>query len=215
MRLATKIVSGGHERVSRAHDEKGHCALRVTDVPDAFVSGITHLRRLAFGIYPSQPWYTYPAIRALDHILQPEFRVFEFGGGLSTQYYERRCAEVHTVEDNQEWFARIKKRTSKAMVYYLTGQLYVDKINEFPEGYFDLIAVDGSNRLACFLAANARLRRGGYLVLDDTDKEQTMTGPISTLDAMICASTEFDTVRCTGWIPGSFWVKETTICRKL
>lgn len=131
---------------------------------------------------------------------------------MSTLWYERNCAEVHAVEDDAAWFEVISKRTRSARVYHLRDQDYVNKIREFPLGYFDLISIDGSDRLACFEIAEKYLRPGGMLLVDNTDKDRPSKGDLYQIDCRLTESTAYKVYRFTGWTHGNFFPQETTIC---
>ena len=47
---------------------------------------------------------------------------------------------------------------------------YASSIDAWPEEYFDMIVVDGRARPSCMLHAWPRLRKGGLLVLDNSDR---------------------------------------------
>lgn len=215
--IAVKCISGAPQRVTRAHSEKGQAALKPRDLLDAIMSGATTIRRVAFGIRPRLPWLTYPALRALRGIVGSSSRIFEFGGGMSTVYFAEVLAasEVITVEDDGEWFLETANLAPRARVFSVCGDEYINKIKDFPLNYFDLIVVDGTERVECFRAAEPHLKKGGHFILDDTDKDFASKGGLYVLDRLVGASDGYRTQRYTGWIPGSFWVKETTICCKL
>jgi FkbM family methyltransferase len=48
---------------------------------------------------------------------------------------------------------------------------YATSIEEFPNRYFDLIVIDGRARPSCFLHAMDKVRFGGYIVLDNAERE--------------------------------------------
>ena len=56
-----------------------------------------------------QAWITFPAIDCLKELIQPDFQVFEFGGGGSTLFFCRRAKHVVTVEDHAEWFSKLQE----------------------------------------------------------------------------------------------------------
>src|SRR5690348_4410793 len=56
------------------------------------------------------PWITYPAIRFLAGRVEPHFRVFEFGSGLSTLWWAQRVAHVVSVEHDPAWHRSVSKR---------------------------------------------------------------------------------------------------------
>ncbi|MEZ4939323.1 MAG: hypothetical protein R3D58_00555 [Saprospiraceae bacterium] len=48
---------------------------------------------------------------------------------------------------------------------------YVRQIECFPEGYFDLILIDGRARTSCITVAISRLCRNGILIVDNTERK--------------------------------------------
>lgn len=53
------------------------------------------------------PWFTYPAIEFLRDILSSEMRVFEYGSGFSTRFFNAHASEVVSVEHDEEWACRL------------------------------------------------------------------------------------------------------------
>ena len=53
---------------------------------------------------------------------------------------------------------------------------YAKAILDFPINSFDLVFVDGRNRAECTKHAVSRVKPGGYLVLDDSQREQYQVG---------------------------------------
>jgi hypothetical protein len=49
---------------------------------------------------------------------------------------------------------------------------YVKTVDAFPEGSFDLVVVDGRARASCVHHGLARVRPGGVLLLDDSDRPE-------------------------------------------
>jgi predicted O-methyltransferase YrrM len=52
---------------------------------------------------------------------------------------------------------------------------YVQAIDTFPDDSFDLVLVDGRSRAACLHHAAPKVRRGGMLILDDSNRESYQT----------------------------------------
>ena len=48
---------------------------------------------------------------------------------------------------------------------------YVESINQYPDGFFDLVVVDGRARPSCIKHAISKLKTGGYILLDNSDRE--------------------------------------------
>lgn len=127
------------------------------------------------------PWYTYPAIDWLANRVKPSDRVFEFGGGYSTLWFSRRVHTVVTVEHNQAWFNRLQQLVGANVTLLLSpssgdevkskGQSeYLRPIEQYPQRGFDVIAIDGVERVSCVFAAVARLREDGIMIFDNSDR---------------------------------------------
>jgi hypothetical protein len=211
-RILTKVFRGSNFRRSRLHDEKDNWAIRsASDLGDAGFALLTAILRVSTGYRPAIPFIALNAFRFLKKRLPANARVFEWSSGMSTLWYERNCAEVHAVEDDADWFKVISSRTKRARVYNLEGQDYVNKIREFPVGYFDLISIDGSDRLACFEVAQEYLRPGGMLLVDNTDKDRASKGDLYQIDCRLAENAQYKVYRFTGWTHGNFFPQETTI----
>lgn len=53
----------------------------------------------------------------------------------------------------------------------LSYEKYVKAIDEYPGNYFDIIVVDGRARNCCIKRAIPHLKKGGFLVVDNTDRK--------------------------------------------
>ncbi len=207
---------GSALRRSRFHTEKGQFAVRgVQDAADAASAFLTAALRVVFGHLRAQPWIAANAFRYLSARLGPSARVFEWGAGMSTLWYDRNCAEVHAVEEDAAWSRRVQERARRATVYLLQGAAYVSKIHDFPAGYFDLVSVDGSQRHECCRAALGHLKTGGLLLVDNTDKDRTTRGDLFRADELLLSTPGLTLIRFVGWAPGTFSPQEATVCIKL
>lgn len=65
------------------------------------------------------PLYTSTAIEFLETIIDPGWKVFEYGGGGSTEYYGKRCAESHVVEHNSNWISQINSMSPTSIVHHV------------------------------------------------------------------------------------------------
>jgi hypothetical protein len=119
------------------------------------------------------PWFTYPAIEYLERLDFRHRSVFEFGAGNSTLYWGRRAARVVSIEHNRTWHDRLRPRLSAGQELVLAEDpaAYVRALEDRVEE-FDVIVVDGIERQACCHAALTRLRRGGFVILDNADWHQ-------------------------------------------
>lgn len=113
------------------------------------------------------PWCTYPAIAYLDRLDLDGLRVFEWGLGNSTRYWERRGCQVTGVDDSPEWFDKVSARTNAAISLTSDRDTYVGAVGD---DRFDIISIDGEWRDDCAALAPDRLAEGGLIVFDNSDR---------------------------------------------
>jgi hypothetical protein len=213
--IIQKLIAGSDLRRSRLHDGKGQFALRSTrDLIDCLSSATTAGLRLTTGILIQKPWITANSFRHIRRTLGPDAKVFEWGAGMSTLWFENNVGEVHAVEHDPDWFDLLRRQVRSARLYNLHGDAYVRKICDFPENYFDLISVDGLYRLDCYSLAERWLAPGGTLLIDNTDKHRTTDPDVYQLDGILEGLTGFHVKRFVGWAPGALFAQETTLCTR-
>ena len=112
---------------------------------------------------PSEPWYTRGAINFLDKTLAPSMKVLEFGGGASTCWFANRVSHVTCIESDPFWRVMIEEKTKcKVSMFALTP---------YPiSGQYDLVAIDGGERLKELEMSRDSIKRGGWLLLDNSDE---------------------------------------------
>ena len=126
--------------------------------------------------------------------------VFEYGSGGSTIYFKRRVEALISVEHNPEWFqivsSNMPKNSSQNKFLLFEAEpitngnsnfadprsfssseypnmsfySYVNSINEFPDKSFDLVFIDGRARSSCMLNARSKVKPGGYIMLDNSER---------------------------------------------
>jgi hypothetical protein len=122
------------------------------------------------------PWYSYPCIDFLDDRLDPEFRVFEFGSGGSTQWYSNRVKEIVAVEHDSQWAIRVNDWTSSNATI-LQREKQDKYINAVETGEpFDIIVIDGEFRNKCAKPAISNLSDGGVIIWEDSYNEDYTDG---------------------------------------
>ncbi len=130
------------------------------------------------------PWFTYGAINWLEKNMPPQAKIFEWGSGGSTLFFARRSSSVVTIENNPDWYNKINQIIKNENI--TNGELklmsvnqpsnYVKAIDQYGDRYFDLISVDGSERNDCLIKAQAKLKPGGYLILDNAERPDYQIG---------------------------------------
>ncbi len=131
------------------------------------------------------PWFSYAAIDFLEKFVKPTMSVFEYGSGGSTIFFAKRAAKVFSVEDNPKWFQWVSRRLQQQGLTNASLKLcefnFKDPVgfqnsaylHAIPDEKFDIIVVDGSEewtqvRPICFEKAEARVKDGGIIVVDDS-----------------------------------------------
>jgi SAM-dependent methyltransferase len=131
------------------------------------------------------PWFSYAAIDFLEEYLDPNMSVCEYGSGGSTLFFARRTRSVFSIENDPSWFDLVSRRLQVQSCGNVTMQLhpfdfknpagfeYSAYLHAIPDGRFDVIVVDGCEewvpvRPACFEKAEARIKPGGIVVVDDS-----------------------------------------------
>jgi hypothetical protein len=117
------------------------------------------------------PWVARPVIDFLSQLDLSQLSVFEYGGGASTFYWDRRCAAVVTVESNEEWAKRLVQGVGprSRILYRPEQQAFAEAILESDDRY-DIIIIDAAPafRSRCAEPALKRLSARGMIILDDT-----------------------------------------------
>jgi len=132
-----------------------------------------------------EPWIVPGSLTFLKSIVQPTWKVFEWGSGGSTVFFGRHCKSVFSVEHNSEWIKRTANKLQAANITNVTQlyrrglpedkpdrfRPYADTINVYPDESFDLIFVDGeaSSRSWCIANAIPKLKPGGWLLVDNSN----------------------------------------------
>ena len=185
-----------------------------------------------------QPWIAFKAERFLREILRKDMKVFEYGSGSSTLYFSRRVAQVYSIEHHQGWFEQIQQmidqQNIKNVDYRLmepetcyenqtdaylshlpiyknkTFEHYVKTIDVFPDGYFDLVIIDGRARTECIAHAKNKIKLGGYLVVDNSERAHYFES-----NDFLRNEKEWETHHVVGITPYSFNYSRTSFFRKL
>jgi SAM-dependent methyltransferase len=131
------------------------------------------------GITPERPWIVPAAIGWLRRRIRRGWKVLELGAGRSTPWLARRAGSVLSLEDNPHWHEVTAERLREEK---LEVDLRLTPVEEFPrevaaldDRSFDLVVVDfleapEVSRLDALKPAMRKVRPGGYLLLDDSDR---------------------------------------------
>lgn len=125
------------------------------------------------------PWYTYGAIDFLSGRISREMAVFEYGSGNSTIWWAERVSRVVSCEHDEEWFLKLKEQVPDN-VQYIHQKLsplgdYSRAILQYDKE-FDIIVLDGRNRVNCAKNCLCALTDRGVIVWDNSDRDKYEAG---------------------------------------
>jgi hypothetical protein len=63
------------------------------------------------------PWYTYSYIYFIEPRLKDTFDIFQFGCGASTEWYAKRCGQITSVENNPNWYDKMKDKENTTRIW--------------------------------------------------------------------------------------------------
>lgn len=154
-----------------------------------------------------EPWYTRRAIDLLDDLLKPDMYGFEWGGGASTYWLGQRLKHLFTVEHHPVWVERVQQAldlsdfSSKVdVIHKKLGEGYAEEINQFQNVQFDAIFIDGRERVACIQNAVPKLKEGGLLVIDNTERDHYGPGGMELMVGWPTTVTKNEKWETTIWV---------------
>ena len=154
------------------------------------------------------PWVTYSFIDFIKNRIKKQHTVFEFGSGNSTFFYAKSAGIVVSVEHDKEWFDKIvkDKPENSEMIFceLVRGGDYCHMPVKLEEK-FDVIIVDGRDRVNCCKQAVDALTDEGVVVLDDSEREYYREG----IDFLLKKG--FKQLSFSGISPGLFYNKATSV----
>ncbi|TSD63999.1 FkbM family methyltransferase [Inquilinus sp. KBS0705] len=159
------------------------------------------------------PWVTYSFIDFIKDRLNKQHSVFEFGSGNSTYFYAKYAGEVVSVEHDKEWFDKIEKsgvKPANSELIYCELEYdgeYCRKPLKLVKK-FDIVIVDGRDRVNCCKQSVDAIKANGVVVLDDSERDVYKEG----VDFLL--SKGFKHLLFSGVSPGLFYRKSTSVFYK-
>lgn len=131
------------------------------------------------------PWMTYPAIDFLKSRIGKEMSIFEYGCGESTLWWSKRVKEVISVEHDRVWYgniaAKIPENVNLLQIDLEYGGRYSSIISDYRD-CFDIIVIDGRDRVNCARNCLGALKKDGVIIWDNSDREEYNPGYIYLYD---------------------------------
>lgn len=154
------------------------------------------------------PWLTYPAIHFLQERLNKDHCIFEFGSGNSTLWLAERSKQIVSIEYDADYFDLLAPKLKEFVhIEYLQarpGMDYYQQLNKRSEK-FDVVIIDGRERVLCALNCLGALSEQGVVVFDNSERERYREG-IDFLKAQ-----GFKHIDFRGLPPGSVRQSQTTV----
>lgn len=144
------------------------------------------------------PWINYNVIEFLLSKNNEGNIVFEYGSGQSSLFWLGQGCELVSVEHDRDFYSRLCQKLKGRCEYVLIPpepeaggvefdpaatrsyhssdykgcnfRRYASYIDKFADDYFDVVVVDGRSRPSCIQHAVPKIKAGGMLILDNSDR---------------------------------------------
>lgn len=121
------------------------------------------------------PWMNYSVIRFFEERLHQGINMFEYGSGFSTFFYMDKVGKITSLEYDRKWYERIKpKLADNAEIIYQEKDVdgeYCRAIHK-SGGKYNMIIVDGRDRVNCVKQALEHAEDDAVIVLDDSQRQR-------------------------------------------
>lgn len=125
------------------------------------------------------PWMNFSVVSFLQQRLNKDLKLFEYGSGYSTAFFSKLVKDVTSVEYNLEWFELVKSKSPNNVKLV---HLVADKDGEYcraiknSQELFDVVVVDGRDRVNCMKQSLPCLTENGVIILDDSNRGKYKEG---------------------------------------
>ncbi len=140
-------------------------------------------------LHPNSPWLCPGTVQFCKKHLVPTMVGLEYGSGRSTAWFARRLAKLTSVEHNANWHAEVTNKLAAKKITnvdyrfsplehpepegeraeYDPMPMYVRVADDFADQSLNLVIVDGHYRNNCIRRVIAKIKPGGYLLVDDVN----------------------------------------------
>ncbi|SMP19903.1 hypothetical protein [Algoriphagus winogradskyi] len=170
----------------------------ITEALRGFPAYYLYCRNYKFPNEAELPWINHFAYKKLESLLKPDMNVLEFGSGGSTMFLKNKVKSIYSIEHDGEWFKEVVKNAGAHPGLTLnlhipekennqdfpdlyksvngmycdgfTFQNYAHAADHLPDGSIDLLIIDGRVRPACLIQTISKLKSGGILLFDNTER---------------------------------------------
>lgn len=139
------------------------------------------------------PWLTYSAIHFLGSLDLSTRRVLEFGSGSSTLWWQSRVDSVVSFEADRAWMDQMAPKvgpnvsllplpTDPDDITHKAPNVVAHLEEHLGDAIFDVIVIDGADRLGTARASLQYLAKDGIVIVDNSDTGIGPDGRIALLD---------------------------------
>lgn len=127
--------------------------------------------------HPEMPWLAPAACEVLNSLIKSTDTVLEFGSGRSTKWFAQYAFKVISLEHSKDWLDKVGTDLEASSfdnvdLHFVAGSAaYIDLVDEIvPDGSVDISLVDGIKRDECALLSLRKVRPGGVIIIDDSQR---------------------------------------------
>lgn len=137
-----------------------------------------------------QPWLVIESIDFLEKNISSNHIGFEFGSGSSTFWFSKISKKIYSVESDQDWYNNVLEKIKENSIENIDASCIKcemlpiwDKDTEIGDEYddyskkiidsgidFDYVLVDGVARSLCILSSIKKIKPGGFLIIDNSER---------------------------------------------
>lgn len=125
------------------------------------------------------PWITYPAIEFILRRIHPDMSVFEYGCGASTLWWAQRVKEIDACEHDLSWYQEVVRNVPANVKVHHVPLVYGGEYSRLVSSLnkqFDVIVIDGRDRVNCAMNALSALKHDGIIIWDNSDRQDYREG---------------------------------------
>jgi hypothetical protein len=138
-----------------------------------------HLEQSIDDNHAPLPWMNYACLYFLKARIKKNMTVFEYGCGNSTLWWAAYASRVVSCEHDIDWYQKvIKIKPDNVEIFQVDlqyGGAYCQKITAY-KSTFDIVVIDGRDRINCAKNALGALKKGGVILWDNADREEYQPG---------------------------------------
>ena len=144
-----------------------------------FLHSVVHRRPFVDGQVSSIPWFNYAVIDILEQRVKLDMSVFEYGAGYSTLWWQSRVGTVVSVDHNEGWISILREKIGPNVdLKYIPleyGGDYCKSILQC-DCLFDVVVIDGRDRVNCASNSIQRLSDRGVVIFDNSQRSYYRAG---------------------------------------